>query len=388
MVANAVFNVVGVIMGAVGMVSMGQDLFADKQGATTNVRLHIGHAKKSDNTGGSLPDIALFDVYGEEVGRKESSDNGHVKNGNYVDIKVKHTDPDDNRQSEYISISAGMTDAICIAGITVTWPDDGKQAWVGDTGYLCDAPWFYSETVVGEPNYKPKCIWIDSDGSNGLPYAGMGMHITDFASESGRDEQYQENRDTMCKSPPRFQMYEELGVWNNIPYFDPPLKYVEGTLVDKDIKKVLVDGKVKNPKPGAPRPEKKRECYPGYMGQMICTRDESSARLRSTERKKAKPTGKRFMAGRLVISEHRGQSAKEVCESRSSAGPDFYSAEEKLFCDMETKKLYPACGQSTDNTICFDVTTKKLRSVAGAGRLRRDLAAVPDKKYDTVSHWK
>ncbi len=42
---DAVFIVVGVSIGTVGMVSMGQDLFAGKQGATANVRLHIGQAK-------------------------------------------------------------------------------------------------------------------------------------------------------------------------------------------------------------------------------------------------------------------------------------------------------------------------------------------------------
>ncbi|KAI9794611.1 MAG: hypothetical protein M1816_004498 [Peltula sp. TS41687] len=378
----AAFNVVGVLMGVVGMIGLGKDLFAAKEGATTNVRVHVGLAKDSSNTGGSLPDIALFDAFGNVVGRKESSDNGHVKNGNYVDIRVEHNDKNDNRQSEYLSISAGNTDAICVAGITVTWPDAGKQAWVGDIGRMCEVDWFYSETIIGEGNNKPACIWLDSDGTNGLHYAGMAMHITDFAFASGRTEQYQNNRDTMCKSAPRFKMYPKLGFWDNIPFFDPPLKYVAETLADEDTAKVLVPGKINDPGPGSERPRKKT-CH-DYRGLSICTRDEENQFEEPAERKVAENV--HFMAGQLIVSESKGHSAKELCESKTSKGPDFVSTTEKLYCDMKEKKVYPLCVKATDRA-CFDETIQKLRPAAGPRR--RDGAwAVPEKSYHTVRYWK
>jgi hypothetical protein len=58
-------------------------------------------------------------------------------------------------------------------------------------------------------------------------------------------------------------------------------------------------------------------------------------------------------AGKLVKSRDPGQSASELCNSRSSIGPNFYSYHEKRFCDMEKRKLYPRC-ETLDETECFD----------------------------------
>ncbi|KAK4444390.1 hypothetical protein QBC34DRAFT_278801, partial [Podospora aff. communis PSN243] len=46
---------------------------------------------------------------------------------------------------------------------------------------------------------------------------------------------------------------------------------------------------------------------------------------------------------RLVISEFDFHSAKDVCESSSSWGPDMAVVPEGLFCDMCTRKVYPIC---------------------------------------------
>jgi hypothetical protein len=90
--------------------------------------------------------------------------------------------------------------------------------------------------------------------------------------------------------------------------------------------------------------------------------------------------------GKLVMSNHKTQSAKTLCGSSGAWGPDFYSASEKLYCDMSARKTYPACGGKT-TTACFDTQTKKLRR--GKGNSRRDVdgVAIPKKVYDDVEVW-
>lgn len=45
----------------------------------------------------------------------------------------------------------------------------------------------------------------------------------------------------------------------------------------------------------------------------------------------------------LITSRNPQQSARELCEDSNSAGPDFISLHEGLFCDMVTRELKPLC---------------------------------------------
>lgn len=59
-------------------------------------------------------------------------------------------------------------------------------------------------------------------------------------------------------------------------------------------------------------------------------------------------------AGQLVKSYDVGQSARGLCGSMGSVGPNFYSDHEKSFCDMSRKRLFPLC-ETEDATECFDM---------------------------------
>lgn len=50
----------------------------------------------------------------------------------------------------------------------------------------------------------------------------------------------------------------------------------------------------------------------------------------------------------LVASAHEQHSAREVCGSGTSRGPDFVSLKEGFFCDMETKTLWPLCAEEEE----------------------------------------
>ncbi|CAG8959800.1 hypothetical protein HYFRA_00001708 [Hymenoscyphus fraxineus] len=85
----------------------------------------------------------------------------------------------------------------------------------------------------------------------------------------------------------------------------------------------------------------------------------------------------------LVVSEHAGHSATEVCESESSWGPDFVSVVEGIYCDMCHRRAYPLCGEKESRS-CFDMDQKQIRA---SGNERRD-GNIPQKSYEEVRHWK
>ena len=87
------------------------------------------------------------------------------------------------------------------------------------------------------------------------------------------------------------------------------------------------------------------------------------------------------MASQLVVSTDVQHSAKELCESDSSHGPDFVSVPERLFCDMGTKTLWLFCEEDEDQKPCFDPETKELRSIGIVGRDTQSL------EYARVTEW-
>lgn len=84
-----------------------------------------------------------------------------------------------------------------------------------------------------------------------------------------------------------------------------------------------------------------------------------------------------------MLSGYTGHSAIEVCESKSSWGPDFVSVTEGIFCDMCERRSYPLCSEK-ETGACFDMATKQLKST---GNGRRD-GIIPEKRYNEVRHWK
>jgi len=63
----------------------------------------------------------------------------------------------------------------------------------------------------------------------------------------------------------------------------------------------------------------------------------------------------------LVFSEYHGHSARVICESHSSLGPDFISLHERMYCDMCEKVSWPLCEDGVVDMNCFDHELKRLR---------------------------
>lgn len=368
----AVINVIGALTSVVGIGLMIPSVLPAKDEKQTVVRIAAGLSiNEKDDTAGNQPGVGLYDVMGRRIGRTPPHAT-KIKDGDFMDIKVPFDKDVGKKPTEYISITNGGNDGLCIAYIALTQPDGTKKAWYGDVGKACGADWYHSQLKTGEDDYQPACIWIDRDYSYGLKYQGFGLHIIDFAGTHERADQYNQNNDLMCSAAPRFRMYEKMTEADYIPYFDPPLEYEQTKLTDKDPKAVLDKKRWVMPKEG-----------PNIKKAVIDKTDKPKKARR--EDHGTTSGSKKF--NYVIISTSANHSAKELCGSSMSRGPDFVSLEEQLFCDMDTKRTWPVCSASrTDG--CFDRTTSTMK--AGKGLRGRDVATgmyVPEKSYEKTTHW-
>lgn len=379
-------------------------LFAQKDPAASIVRIAAGlnlANETNENIGGATPSVALFDANGQRIGLKLGGNN-RINEGNFADIKVSPLRKGNNIAPEYISVVAGGTDSLCVEYIALTPPSGEYWVFYGDNAKNCGAQWYHSHGEVktsGQP-YYPACFWItkpDSSGKKANPAfpEGVGIHITDFAPDDGKNEEYQNNLDTACKSDPRFKLYDTLKAIDCLPVFDPPLESnMNGS--DKDLNALKTPGKV-NCSPG-----------PGQLGTAAQWMDltgtipndvplkrkrysSENSSLRSSPTTERKREGFQCdFDGHLVISDIDAHSAKDLCMSNTSSGPGFVSTSEGLYCDMCTHELWPVCHDKV-SAACFDLATQTMRLALGnQARDENSGRIVPEKTFpqDKVQHWK
>jgi hypothetical protein len=104
------------------------------------------------------------------------------------------------------------------------------------------------------------------------------------------------------------------------------------------------------------------------------------------EKKPKKPRARnQRSADRLLVNSRPEQSARKLCNSPTSRGSDFASVDEGLFCDMDTKTLYPLCS-ATHKTDCFDLEADEMqmRKRDMQGLYARDAAPKRYKKIQYV----
>ena len=390
MAGMAVFNVIGTLLG-IGLMIPG--LIPDKDEHQTIVRIGAGLSiDESASTSGDKPGVHLYDVMGRSIGSTGGSKHDKILDGDFMDISVPFDSGVGKKPTEYLSVANGGDDALCIAYIAVTQPDGTKKAWYGDVAKSCGADWYHSQLKTGDDDYQPACIWIDRDRSYGLRFQGLGIHINDFAATKERAQQYNQNHDLMCKAAPRLRMYTDMNDDDPIPFFSPPLEYNATGLVDADPAVVLNKKHWSLPNPG---PNIKKSVVDADQAPY----HPHSRRLRHRAQRQGIQPPSPF-DGKLILSNSTHHSAKRLCESPTSAGPDFVSLAERSFCDMSVKKLWPFCGGGAGGktTACFDQKnhTVVVGSVVGNGTrfhgvakemVALDAAVTVPKSYSTTIHW-
>lgn len=279
--------------------------------------------------------------------------------------------------------------------LPLTPPSQEYWIFYGDVPKQCGAAWYHSniqESLQGNP-YKPSCFWITSPDIKGKKSGnfpqGAAVHLGDFNWNTARAQQYQDHQDTMCKSPPRFKMYDSLTEMNCIPIFKPHLQYASDW-TDPDFNALMKPGQTFcDPGPGTkPSYQQIHSLERWSSGRFPAPNYGVKRSERSTKTRRTGPTGQACMDHHVVISEYDAHTATELRKSDTSVGPDFVSTKENLYCDMCTHELWHICSAAVTQA-CFDMNTKTMRP--GTGPKARDVDSgreVPTKDYKKITEWK
>ncbi|KAF7540631.1 hypothetical protein G7054_g1251 [Neopestalotiopsis clavispora] len=183
----AAIEAIGVLSGILGIVQFGIDNFQSDENSGSVVKVAVAlegpDGAPPTNTGGDLPDIRVWNLYGDFVGM--TSDPGTVDAGNIGSVTIEH-----DNQAAYSLFSAN-DDAICVAWVTTTYSDDrggNKYAVSGDFGHACGGSWYASGMFpLSDSEYQPDCFWIDANGDQ--PNTGFQVRWPSYATSEYNDTQ-------------------------------------------------------------------------------------------------------------------------------------------------------------------------------------------------------
>ncbi|KAK1834384.1 hypothetical protein QBC39DRAFT_301213 [Podospora conica] len=342
-------EVLGIFSAAMEIFNFGQDNFGSKEedfiGSTIKIAVALDGGALS-GAGGDLPDVRLFNEFGVFLGIK--SDPGVVETGEVGVIKVTHNNAL-KQQAPYTLFSAN-DNAICIAMASITWPDGNQWGWIGDWGRQCNGAWYFSNVFLQGMSRQPFCMWIDANGD--MPHTGFQIHWPDFAPTVPPSLRAPEDTtgtpltpDDLCNSGPPFELR-----------------------TDSDPKDVLI---------ALPRNQRSKRRQ--QAGQRVELPAEARIRRRAANSTASGERGAPWYRQQLVVDYSLERSARMLCESKSSQGPDFASYSERLFCRMSDKTLWKFCGGKR-TADCYSPESQRL-VVSGA------LGALSSEKYAKVVTW-
>ncbi|KAK3719962.1 hypothetical protein LTR37_004085 [Vermiconidia calcicola] len=335
-----------------GRVSFAMDPITEPDGVGGTV-VQIGTNDESDpgrDYEGSVRVVWAFDVFNDVLG--SSSLDTHIDAAEHADITV-HQHGQESSQGQFISVLAS-NDEICITQVAnrqkaAKMPNGGSTwTWTGDIGATCGQAWEYGMVQKGHTEsgdlYYPRCVWMDTDEGRDIdidpvPITNRQMKIDIFAygGKTGAHSQ-----DYYCGAT--------IFSW------------------------LHADPIEERPSEGY--------CCPACL---TCKENQVKRSLAADEIQPLRRPRNRNQrsAERLIVNSRPQQSAIALCNSPTSRGSDFASTNEGLFCDMETKTLYPICSAETTE-LCFDLEARHpyLRE---AGKVRRRSAV--SRKYNKISHW-
>ncbi|KAG5956533.1 hypothetical protein E4U58_006546 [Claviceps cyperi] len=338
-----------IFTGGLGLFTFTQHNFIDYRPEGVGYRFAVGldgagpWGNSLTNAGGNLPDIRAFNELGDLLGTTVN-DNTYCASGR-TDCDSEVVDV--HEQPTYTLFSAN-NDAICLAYVTVTFPEGSKYAWTGNWAKYCGAPWFYSDIFV--PNNKGAdkvlCSWMDGNGDQ--PITGIQVHWPDYdAGFKGNGN----NAAYYCHHPSALTFHRDHDPWRvhvrsakrNMFASDPSL----------DTKRFA----------DAPRDDAKK----------------------STEGKHSDGLTERMARDtRLIKSKATSHLATELCESPTSVGPSFVSYHERKFCHMAPKHIYSFC-EDVKKGDCWDDAKHEIVHKSEDGPIKR--AAVPAVAFNHTLLW-
>lgn len=297
-----------------------------------------------------------------------------------------------DHQGVYTLFSA-RKDSICVAWVTTSWSESsgGNQYAVsGDFGARCGATWHYSGMYPSNDNsYQPKCFWIDEKGgvdeNNNTRYTGFQVHWPSYSAE---------NIENPTASPDEFCNGIDFGLRDQskpkILDFNPEdrLKGRRGPLMQPPTApeesapppEAPSDTPTEDPAPAADPSE-----APAQPSDAPADAPSPDAEAPSPPSEAASDLPGRpvWTSSRLIISNLPAHSAKDLCTSPTSMGPDLVSVYENVFCDMETKTLYNICRDGVAQP-CFDMDSQSVIGISSGGTQKRSIGG----QYTRVHDWR
>jgi len=324
-------DVLGAVSGVLGIVGFGltniPKLMDEASGPTLRVRAGLPQ-DAAQTMGGGLDGVYSFDYWNHFIGSAYDED---IPQGGFNDITIDSPDSP-TTSATYVQVTNG-NDATCIAYLALTNADGTSRTWMGDIGWFCGANWYESATEAGQYKdgspYYPKCTWLDGDATNGINAVSMKINF----------ETYDVTGDTIDGNS--------------------TTDYCSGTIFSQSSDIMYND-------------------LPAKSKRGLHSNSLRSAPMTPQARKRSQA-----MREKLVVSSISAHSAKKMCASSTSYGPDFVSEAEGVYCDMDTHTSYPLCS-STITTGCFDLANDELIATKKYAIRGRVTAA---KKHKTIDHW-
>lgn len=229
-------------------------------------------------------------------------------------------------------------------------PGGGETwTWTGDIGAMCGQAWEHGEKIRGYLKngdaYYPSCTWLDT------------AHGADVEPEPKPITNRQMKIDVTAYRGNEGLMSKEY--------------YCGATIFSW-----------KHDEPIAERPSRGMCCD----GCAVCLEEQAQAKrslpMNTTATRSPRPRNQQS-AEKLIVNSRSSQSAITLCNSPTSRGSDFASIDEGLFCDMDTKVLYPLCNDKIVEH-CFDLEAEQPHLRQYSAFQRRDLT---EPKYKYVSYW-
>ena len=334
--AAALIEVIGIVSGALGIVQFGMDNFAAPETAASKIRLGVGLDISGglSSAGGDLPDVRLWNEGGDFLGM--SADPGKIDDGSTKEITVTHNG-DNGQQATYALFSAN-TDAICVAYVSITWPDGNEYGWIGDWGRKCGATWYFSSLYIKGTDQQPDCMWIDGNGDQ--PQTGFQVHFPEFVTEKEGELPEGKDFDYFCNSGPPFSIHTDHDP-HGITYWTSAKR--SGTAMSYGPSK---EGKI-----------------PRRQASGDGTNNGTSVSA--------------LAHNQLVVDNNPHHPTASLCEHENSLGPDFANIADGQFCRMSDKTLWPICNDDITDS-CFNLQEQELVINGVAARAQ---------KYHTILTW-
>lgn len=321
---------IGVISGIISIFSFIQDSFpqTDTPNAKFSLKIGLNGAQPPGGgtplsaAGGEKPDVRLWDENGGFLGIEINDGNRCVDGSDVCNTQVDNI----RRQPTYTLFTAN-DDALCVSYIQNTYPSGLKYANViGNWAEECSerhgvsqATWYVSSSHDGarlthafdrywsdiyapvQDGYreKVKCAWIDRNGDQ--PTTGIQIHWPDFEKRDSPERA----TDFYCNNHPT--------LWFHTDYDPSDVRYYTA----------------------------KRDIF--ARDPSISTSTSVTAGKPKRDLHSRQSSLSNLFSNTLVKSLSPDHKASELCNAKSSAGPSAVSYEERQFCFMPTKTLFPFC---------------------------------------------